>query len=117
MNFFPMNSGGGNIQPDFFDNVYTTSSASTYTFTQDLEYCYVCANSNDPLGTSDSAVGKLTQTTGSSATMTKVYTPSVSSNHWGVINLIENIKAGDTYKFPVFSVNANNRSMGFLIGH
>ena len=116
MAYFPMIVVNGMDRHDFFDVYYTSSSKSTYTFTQDLEYCYVCSNSDTPLGTGDTDKGKLTPTTGSSAVMTKVYTPPESANHWGVINLIENVKAGDKYTCPAFTVAGNARSCAFLLG-
>ena len=108
--------GSGSAELDFFDCMYSSSSKAAYTFGQDLKYCYVCANSDTPTSTGDNARGKLTPSSGSSATMSNVYTPPTSTDHWGIINRIDDVKSGDKYNCPAFTVAGNARSVVFIIG-
>lgn len=95
--------GGGEAEFDFFDSLYSQSSGSTYTFSQNLKVCYVCT----PKNSSATITGLYT---GSGTVTTKVNTGTM------VIQEIKNVSSGNTYKAPAFSVGSNGRTFLFFVG-
>lgn len=85
-------SGGGGTNPTYITDIwYNGSSAQTYTFTQD--YAKIMATNH-----SDSNM-----TYSGNGTKTTIYRGNTSGNHWAEIICIENVKSGDTIRFPLVS--------------
>ena len=93
--------GGGSADADYFVNVFKSGTSDVHTFTNDLKWVYVCGtkNSSDPHGTY-SGSGTVTQMQGDLDSY---------------IDLIENVKANDTYSASYMTVGTN-RVMYFMVG-
>lgn len=95
--------GGGEKEFDFFDGLFAQASQSSYTFSKNLQVCYVGMVKNSAATTTGLYTGAGTESTAFSSTSI-------------VIKKIENVKSGDKYKAPVLSINQSARSILIFIG-
>lgn len=88
---------------NFYDGLYTSSAQSTYNFTQNLSVVYVCMATNSPSSYTGTYTG--------SGSISTVYTGT-----YELIRKITNVRSGDSFKAPQFSVSSSGRSVLFFIG-
>ena len=98
MALFPMTSGGGDL--DFFDALYGNPSKQTYTFPQNLQYCYICYTTD---GSDITYNGQGTKTT-------------IITSGANKIDKIVNVAANETVTAPELTFGSERRTIMFFMG-
>ena len=100
-----------NTLPDFVYSGYKRDATATWTFDHDFSKVLITSTAN-----SSSDYGTYT----GSGTVTNLYNYAGATdaygNRYGVGVMLENVKSGDTYKFPKFTVSSTTVTFISIIG-
>lgn len=102
---------GGSTAPDFNYTGYKKGGSFTFTFDQDFSKVYIGTTSNTA-----SDYGTYT----GNGTKTNLYNYAAANDaygfRYGVGVLLENVKSGDVYKVPVFTISGSTITFLTILG-